>query len=565
MRSVRARLRDASLLDLLGASLSLLALVWFVRRGLTRPMNPYDEGIILGNADALRHGRVLYRDVYANYPPGTFLLMARLLDVFGSSVLVARLFGGVVHALLAAITGRLAGRVAGRRVSLFASGLSAVWLVRLLAIPLAWLLALTCALAAVELALTFRGAWSSRRAALLGAVIGLVGCFRHDLFLYSGVSLVAVWSVGSIAARRRLVPKPTGVYARLLGIGALVTVGVLALVWAPTLVRAGLSAPLHDLYLDQVRHVLPGRNLPVPSPFGLLTDVSGHLSLPGFLVDTGRAGVLLAVVAPVVAAAALVRVVRRRGSGDELVEWVAPVVGLLVVALACLPQLLQRADGTHSLFALTPGLALAAGAVERRTRAVRELPAAQRSRVTVLVAVLLPVLLVSPAQQELQWSLGRTWYHSAAMGGRFGPLVQELDVARRDARLAAVRFLRGHAGPGEMVFSGCTQHRRVWANELDLYFLADRRSGTKYAQFDPGIQDSLAVQRRIAADLDRHRVRAVVLATCERVEEPNASAERGSGWLDAWLAREFRVVGGGRGYRFLLRDRPPAGAASTAA
>ena len=43
-------------LDAVGSVLAVLGLLWFVRKGLFRPPNTYDEGIILSNAHALLHG-----------------------------------------------------------------------------------------------------------------------------------------------------------------------------------------------------------------------------------------------------------------------------------------------------------------------------------------------------------------------------------------------------------------------------------------------------------------------------------------------------------------------------
>ena len=86
-----------------------------------------------------------------------------------------------------------------------------------------------------------------------------------------------------------------------------------------------------------------------------------------------------------------------------------------------------------------------------------------------------------------------------------------------------------------------------------LYFLSDRVGGTKYLQFDPGLQDTERIQRRIASDLDANHVRAVVLADCARVPEANASGREGSRYLDAWLRDHFTVAQSAPGYQFLLR------------
>ena len=49
-----------------------------------------DEGQLVAIADRLRHGDVLYRDVYTGIFPGIYYLTALLLDVFDEDVVVTR-------------------------------------------------------------------------------------------------------------------------------------------------------------------------------------------------------------------------------------------------------------------------------------------------------------------------------------------------------------------------------------------------------------------------------------------------------------------------------------------
>lgn len=70
-------------------------------------MDP-DEGIVLQGAQRILRGELPYRDFFTFYTPGSYYLTALLFELFGSSLLVARLalalFGGIftcVHYLLA--------------------------------------------------------------------------------------------------------------------------------------------------------------------------------------------------------------------------------------------------------------------------------------------------------------------------------------------------------------------------------------------------------------------------------------------------------------------------------
>ena len=589
-------------LDAAGSVLAVIGLVWFARKGLFRPPNSYDEGIILSNAHALLHGKVLYRDVYANYPPGTFWLVAMALKVLGSSYTVVRLLGLGVHLGVAGLSGRIAGRMSGRRISLLATGFSLVWGIRLLAIPFAWMLALLVLLAAIDRGLAWQGRWTLMRLRVVGVLVGLVGCFRHDLFVYTalvGVVVAAGWMAALHHHDPQWRPKRAQWTAALMGASA-----VLLLMWVPTIAAAGWSNVVHDLYVDQVTYVLPGRHLPLIPLLPVVRDSWNVLAVPTFLADSFPASVLLTLSAPLGGVVALL--MRRRrfrkaaptsktlnregirvdapqpvaaaapsshlpGRNEAWQSWEAieaaipstpkPVEATIVgpsplarrsVALGSVtaltfivvPQLMQRADGTHALFSVTPGLILAAAAIEGLARG--KLYSGR------LLAIMLLALSIIPIELDLSAAINARTFHSGALGGRFGN-TEETTNERAVSRVAAAEFLRTNAPAGTAVYSGCVSHRHAWANELDLYFLSDRVGGTKYLQFDPGLQDSVRIQRRIAADLDANHVRAVVLADCLRVPEDNASAQEGSGYLDAWLARNYQVVRTIPGYTFLLR------------
>jgi hypothetical protein len=75
-----------------------------------------------------------------------------------------------------------------------------------------------------------------------------------------------------------------------------------------------------------------------------------------------------------------------------------------------------------------------------------------------------------------------------------------------------------------------------------LYFLAGRRPGVYFAQFDPGITTTDWAQRRTIADLERNRVRYVLTWRAEVPDEPNLSRTRGARLLDDFLQERCTVV-----------------------
>jgi len=60
--------------------------------------NVYDEGLIVFGAQRVLEGDIPYRDFWTLYAPGQFYAVAGLFKLFGSSVLVERLWDAAVRA-----------------------------------------------------------------------------------------------------------------------------------------------------------------------------------------------------------------------------------------------------------------------------------------------------------------------------------------------------------------------------------------------------------------------------------------------------------------------------------
>jgi hypothetical protein len=110
--------------------------------------------------------------------------------------------------------------------------------------------------------------------------------------------------------------------------------------------------------------------------------------------------------------------------------------------------------------------------------------------------------------------------------------------------VAASRYLLRHTSAHEPIFVGLSRHDKTVANAVVLYFAAERQPGTRWHQFDPGLQTRADIQQSMIADLQRNQVRWVVRdRSFEDMQEPNGSS-RSSGvlLLDRWLDANYRAV-----------------------
>jgi hypothetical protein len=321
--------------------------------------------------------------------------------------------------------------------------------------------------------------------------------------------------------------------------GVAVTLAVLAVVWLPTLVRAGAGVVVADVFLDQVRYVMPSRVLPFPDLFQLLTTQSGFI-LPAFACRPFEGALSLTLAGPLLGALALlvVRRLDRKLDPDLLL--------LTALSFAVLPQVVGRTDFFHALFTVTPSLVLGSVLAERTSIAgPQRLRLASGAGLAVLLA--LPVLFYLP-----ELLLERPPSASPDRPRRYGGLPQADDELAA-ARLDVLAFLARSGRSGDPIFVGCVDHRFPIMNEMDLYFLSDRTGSTRYMQFDPGLVGRAVVQEQMVRDLERSRPAVAVLSKLCAWTEPNESARPGATVLDEYLRARYRPVGTTGPYLLLHR------------
>ena len=105
----------------------------------------------------------------------------------------------------------------------------------------------------------------------------------------------------------------------------------------------------------------------------------------------------------------------------------------------------------------------------------------------------------------------------------------------------AAEYLRSHSQPGEPIFVGTSRHDRIFANDLLIYFLAERPSATRYAELHPGLATTLPVQQAIAEELAAKNVQWVALMKAFDAREPNASStSSGVTFLDDYIREHYQ-------------------------
>jgi hypothetical protein len=509
-------------------ALAVAALVYIVL-GVNRGLSIYDEAIPVMAAVRILDGDRPYRDFWTIYPPGQFVVLAALFKVFGASLIVARL------ASVAAI---------------FATSLLMCAMARqiCLPVPLAWLTAglwtaavgavagatlgaglltaLALGMASVSGLLRFRQA--SGRAWLVMSALALGGTclFRHDIgAVLLGAEMLFLGTTAKWGAGDNL-----GSVLRSLGL----FVGVIAApIVAAVAVLLALGVPASDLIDALVLYPFTGyvaeRSLPLPPLIPEIAPlVSGQISVAQYAGDL-RTG--LRFYFPVAVLLLVLTVLGLRRLVDPPAPPSPPSAVALVwlIGVSLLPYAWVRSDLAHIVPAWFPALILFGWLL-------RQLPGTRGWRAAgIAVGVLWSVVFVWGALGVKADALARTIGEADGLS-LDPPRGAHIVVAPAAAPMqAAIRYVRAVVPPAEPIFVGNARHDNLVLNDVMFYFLAGRRSGTRYHELVPGVATSAEVQGRIVDDLERRRVRYVVL----RADAGYVPSPEGATVLDRFIERKF--------------------------
>jgi hypothetical protein len=141
------------------------------------------------------------------------------------------------------------------------------------------------------------------------------------------------------------------------------------------------------------------------------------------------------------------------------------------------------------------------------------------------------------------------WSQQVSALRQIGQSDQAEQIARAGTiRLAsdqrrAIGYIQRHSAPDGPLFVGAATHGLAWYNDALFYFLADRRQGTPFDMFVPGITNSTAVQAEIRRDIRQKQIEYVVLFRVPPSHEPNlSSADNGVRILDDAIRQDYHQV-----------------------
>jgi len=142
----------------------------------------HDEGIIIYGAMRILGGGVPYKDFWIHYYPGQFYLVAGLFKLFGSSILVERIYSIIINSLASLVVYLIAQRLILSWLALIPWFLTLLWL-STFSFGSAMSSALLFSLLSTLFILYFLAEKQKKYLFLGGLMAGISLLFRHDIGL----------------------------------------------------------------------------------------------------------------------------------------------------------------------------------------------------------------------------------------------------------------------------------------------------------------------------------------------------------------------------------------------
>jgi Dolichyl-phosphate-mannose-protein mannosyltransferase len=524
-------------------SVFILLLVYMMYSS-TRGISIYDEGLICYGADRVLAGDVPYRDFWTAYGPGQYYLLAGVFKVFGTSLLVARMYCVFVEWIVAILAYSISRRITGPVGGVISCVSVAVWLSYDRTVLYPVIPAFAFALA---------GFWSlahsssKKNIILAGLLTGCVTVVRYDLGIYAfAIQSVIVVRQSLVGPINGAAEKPLFRAGELKGflIYATSASGVVLPVFL-ALTRAVPRQMLYEIFVDFPFRIYPQfRSVPFPRPQDFVTmgmhglratiwsdySIIMHGSIYGLplLVLTGSAVLLLG------------RWMRSRLLNAE--NWLA--AALVSFGFGVFFSIRVRPDLPHMVLAMVSALILLPWLV-RLINASTSIRSLYRPFSNLLLICLGLVMLHCITKRHIQ-----PWLNDDA--ARFLPI--NIDRAKgisivsdtgTDGFAEAVQYIREKTPAGESIYVGNTRHDQIYYNNAMFYFLAERRSATRFVDLQPGIATIYRGQSEIIEAIKRQKVSYVVLWEAPLSPEPNRSSESsGVTTLDDFIKANYERVAG---------------------
>lgn len=504
-----------------------------------RDVNIFDEALQIYGAMRVLNGDIPYRDFWAIYSPGQFYVLAALFKLFGPSLIVERIWDTLIRSLLALTVYLLSTRVVSRRLAALPWLVTTIWLsyCTIYSYPafpafLFCLISIYLVFSYISEVINFQKR-DTRWLIAAGITAGIAAVFRHDFGFYIFTTEIIIISIFSFLYRVEGEQKVVFFNSSVVKppLGYMLGMALFAFpISAYFLMKVPFSELVHQLVIFPATVFPDFRSIPYPSLFPdipLLTSGKWPLKtyLWGLLKNIPFYFHFL--VFPL-AVLHLWRKKRMISARDREKDWLLAM--LLFFGLLTINQVLVRSDEYHLIQTLVLATIIFSALINESLKVWKFKPYLTYG----LTAIVLAGILADPLSYF-------SFFKPAIPSGIYSHGIERArHVAINPMQAAAVEFIQNNVEKNESIYVGNTRHDKIFINDVMFYFLSEHHSATKYHELHPGSATTLEVQKQIVADIERNRVRYIVLKKI--MIEREQAAESGANLLDDFIKKNYRIV-----------------------
>jgi hypothetical protein len=500
------------------------------------PFNNYDEGIAVVNATRVLNGDSPYRNFWTIYPPGQFYTLAAIFKIFGTNLLVARIYDTMVRFLIIVITYLIAKKTATSAFALCVSIVTTVLLAHVGCYVNQIFPSLAFGLLSILSLLQYIKTEQRQWLLFTGVFIGIATLFRLDFGLYNGISIVSAIILFRYARKINKTQNPcpivfttTKLLLMVLGSAFFVILPCYSYIVS----RSGFDNFWTQVVIFPATVFHDVRWMPYPNiiPFFLFTkNISGFINTNSDQLKWLRFYLPLMIYS--IAFFHYGSFFRRKSNSLDVSTQSLGTIALAIFGTLLFVQALSRYDVIHvlptSIIAFLVMISFVHQVALKNHNRVLRYSSLFFLAVLVYVYFLLPTIIILFNIQNMS-PLG--CYSSVE---RAKCIYIEKDQER------AIEYVREHTSESESIFVCNRRQDRIFTNNVGFYFLSNRPSGTKYHELHPGVATTRPVQEEIVYNITSANVHWIVLVDVPESSEPNASAiSSGVHFLDDFIRSTY--------------------------
>lgn len=479
----------------------------------------YDEGIAVVGAVRITDGESPYRDFWSIYPPGQYYLLSVLFKIFGFELITERIFSIIVFFLSAIIIYRVSFNLTKSVISI----ISPVIYVFFISYSTMYGTAMGTSILMALISFYYFHKWlSSDSSKFLFAsafFAGLTTIFRLDIGSYTLFANLLILIIHQTKSKFEIKKSLKNLLTIISGFSL-----VFIPVYLTIIISSGLENVVEQLIIFPSKVFPDYRSLPFPNPLNIFSD---SYKITTRLNNFWQGNVFYIPI--IIYFSAIIIIFKNKNEENTHIERLK-VLHIVIAGLLFYLQASIRSDIEHLLPTLIVSTVIIVYIAFKFGK---------KAIIKISLASLTLLLLSVPIYKKIEQNSQKL--ELSKMPRLNGILISPM----RYIELKTISdFFNENVHSDEKIYIGNTRHDLLYINDVMMYFILNRKAGTRYHELSPGQVTKKDAQIQIIRDLQNNGVKFVILRKEEiQTSEKNLSSiSSGITILDDYLDINYRNI-----------------------